>query len=304
MLLAILAWLARYNIVVRIMTKSVGGMWVSSHDHKEHLTLAQDVPGTESSKHATDVSWLAMVRQRLIACTAQRVQSDEIDVLCFCLQQLFLCLDSLHQLDMPDLTEQADSRYYALHLMTHYTIWTRLLKMKRVLERLEFLCQLLLGTVSTVLEALDRTCETTGYQPSSPMPDGASKQGTRQLPLLAAAEEQWKFAMAALSERLATWQTCASSRFSFAKHLSASNAQVPSPAQMDTALALLLASASAIFVEVLPTFQALAAGDDEAFAALLLELMQRADQAITQNDMLLEVLPFVIKQYALVGEIH
>jgi hypothetical protein len=61
----------------------------------------------------------------------------------------------------------------------------------------------------------------------------------------------------------------------------------------------MLDSAGAIFGDILPSFQALAAGDDDAVATLLFDLMHQADQLLAQYDAVLEPLHALIEQFAL-----
>src|SRR5579875_3458832 len=85
--------------------------------------------------------------------------------------------------------------------------------------------------------------------------------------------------------------------------------QFPQPAlavygltELDTAFAVLLDSAGAIFGDILPNFRLVGPEDSEEISALLFDLMQQSDQMLVQFEVTLEPLTSLLRYFAAAGE--
>lgn len=85
----------------------------------------------------------------------------------------------------------------------------------------------------------------------------------------------------------------------FVDHFSLFATTIPTLIQIDEAFSIMLDCAGAIFGDILPGFQAVSEGDDDAIATLLFDLVHQSDQLLAQFDAALELLHTLIEQFAL-----
>jgi hypothetical protein len=229
-----------------------------------------------------------------------RIQTNDRDILCFCLHHLFLSIDNLSHITYSTLNEQvlsvdASSPAPVQDLRRHHSIWTRLQAIKQVLERMKSLCQLLNDASRSMLSSLDT--RTISLSPSTP---GSPEEAAPASAIQPSAEQFQD----ALTPVLDTWRQCLTRQpqhtfhHHFA-HLLATSAAIstaPTLARIDNAFSLLFKSACLLFSDTLPTLNT---AGQEAAAALLLDLMQKVDQMVQQIDVIIASLHTLIKLHAL-----
>ncbi|MBV9229543.1 MAG: hypothetical protein JOZ18_09545 [Chloroflexi bacterium] len=236
---------------------------------------------------------LASIFERLRAYLGARADAQDIEILSFSLHHLFCSIDILFQRALTQLTASTSQvREPQKDLRALYSGWVYLRQITCLLERIEALCQLLNGAATSILTALNAT---------SSMAKIADAQtvdlGNEQNWYHSAAQEQWGQVAAIITECLSNWLECHESHLSFTTRFANLAAIIPALTHTDSAFDLLLENVCAIFGDVLQDFQAIALGDDEATATLLLDLMQKADQLLYQINILLGALHELIKQY-------
>ena len=240
----------------------------------------------------TDLGWLDTLQQHLTGYLADRVKAQEIEVFRFCLHHIFLCIDTLHRLDLSEIT----TAHKTSGLTTYHRDWQQLVSLMGNIERIESLCQLLQGALLSLLDGLDTAPHT------ATLASCAGSNGTdtiaEQHELSQVAHEQWNMAYTALADRFEHWQLCSIRHMSFLDRFAQFMQFIPTLPQMDSALAELLEHGIAIFGDILLDFQAVSTGDEEAAATLLLDIAQKADQIIICTDTLLEVLPMLVQYHA------
>ncbi len=230
--------------------------------------------------------WLTMILERISAYFRERANKDDIETLIFCLQHLYYYVNNLYGTTLPALTIPTTQGVSPGILTRRHRTWTQFQEMQHLLGRIESICHLLIEAATSVLAVLDIT--------SGPDED--------ELPSLVGTE-QWQQAYEMLTVTLNTWQEHNGERLSFEGTFAAAKSTLTGSllTQMDTALTLLLDSASAIFGDIIPDFQVVSQGDDEVVATLLFDLIQQADLSLMQTGTLTNPLQELIKQYA-IGE--
>lgn len=225
---------------------------------------------------------LLLLLQRLSDYFRGRAERDDIETLIFCLHRLYNCIDTLYKHTLPALTYLTTQRHTTHTTFAHrHALWEQLQAILLLLERIESHCHLLLSTTTCVIATLDTTEDVT-YSTEAP----TTYVGT----------EQWQHAYEVLSLALQSWQEQHKAHLTFATAFASTF--VPSLVHIDTALALLFDSATAIFGDIIPDIQLVAQGDDEVVATLLFDLMQQNDLVLLQISKLIEPLQQLMKLYA------
>ena len=251
--------------------------------------------------HQLGVAGLSLILGQVGTYFQNRTYADDIDVLSFSLYHLFCRVDYLYRTVLPDLLSVSsapiaeESRFE--DLLRHQHIWTKLRTIKYTLNRLEPLCNLLGDATECMLDVLDMTGGTTPVQKktmSTPSSEESEQEWMHTL-----SHERLEQALTAVMESLAVWQESYNDLPLLVDHFSHLSPAVPELILVDEAFTIVLDSAGAIFGDILPSFQALSAGDDDAVATLLFDLMHQADQLLAQYDAVLEPLHALIEQFAL-----
>jgi hypothetical protein len=250
---------------------------------------AQELAAQQS---INDLAWLDTLQQHLTTYLANRVSIQEIEMFRFCLRHIFLCINTLHQLDFSDPTTAPN----AAGLTAYHLGWQQLVSLTGTIERLESLCQLLQGALLSLLDGLDMPTHIPAFT-SSPAETGADPFCPSQ-ELSPTTHAQWNAAYAALADYLEHWQLCSIRQVSFLDRFARLLPLIPTLPQMDDALAHLLEYSIAIFGDILLDFQAISTGDEEATATLLLDIAQKADQILACADTLLGALPLLVQHHA------
>lgn len=258
---------------------------------RQHSTGTSVAWRRPPAKETTDIAALTIAFEHFGACINNRTGTDDLEIISFCLHHLFYSIDALYQVALPEL---AANRGQPNAPHQRYRIWILLREIKSSLERIKLLCRLLNGAITSILDTLDMagtrsTLEDAHLDESDP----ASDQFWQE----AIALEQWDQAFSLLTEHLRNWNAHHTAR-PFSSHFPHLTAAIPTLAWANEAFALVLEEASSIFRDILPGLRAIALGDDEVLATVLLDLMQKTDQIYLQSNMLLEPLHFLSKQYA------
>ena len=255
---------------------------MSSSQKLEREVIQQAEHTASIASESVDESLLLLL-QRLPDYFRGRAEHNDIETLVFCLHRLFNCIDTLYQHILPTLTRLITEQKHATHTPFAYrhALWEQLQAILLLLERVESHCHLLLGTTTCVLATLDTT-EEAAFSTEAP----TTYVGT----------EQWQHAYEVLSLALHNWQEQRRVHLTFATAFASTS--VASLVQVDTTLALLFDSASAIFGDIIPDIQLVAQGDDEVVATLLFDLMQQNDLLLIQISKLVEPLQHLMRHYA------
>ena len=255
------------------------------------------------------VAGLSVILGQMVAYFSGRASVDDMDVLSFSLHHLFCRADYLYRIALSELmscspspiTEQA----FRDDLLRHQHIWTKLRAIKHTIDRMEPLCNLLSDATQCILDALDLTSE---VPPSFEDParcfvhhsDGQTSQDSQNAQnwLHTLNQERWEQALTTLTEHLRYWQQSYEQLAPFARHFGRVMPAIPALSEVDEVFSIVLDSAGAIFGDILPGFQAVSVGDDDAVATLLFDLMQQVDQLLVQFDKTLEPLHALIEHFA------
>ncbi len=247
------------------------------------------------------VAGLSLILGQVGTYFQNRAYADDIDVLSFSLYHLFCRIDYLYRTLLPDLLSVSsapiaeESRFE--DLLRHQHIWTKLRTIKYTLNRLEPLCNLLGDATECMLDVLDMTGGATAAHKKST--STALSEENEQEWMHTLSHERLEQALTAEMVCLADWQESYNDLTLLVDHFSHLVPAIPALIQLDEAFTIVLDSVGAIFGDILPSFQALSAGDDDAVATLLFDLMHQADQLLAQYDAVLEPLHSLIEQFAL-----
>jgi len=269
-------------------------------------------PLDELDEQYSETMGLVIIVERLRTCFKRSIDAEDMELLGFSLHHLFYSVNLLYRRVLPDLTactmHAAEGQELTRDLGCQYCVWLHLQEAKRLLERIEPLCQLLNGAIISILASLDALRrleeEQKAQKLQTPGLQERKRQEKEQCWQETLAQGRWELALSILTERLNSWHQSHTKRISFTIQFANLLPHIPTLAHMDTAFDLLLDNAGAIFGEVLQDFQAISVGDDEAMATLLLDLMQKVDQLLLQIDILLEPLHILIRRYAIGVEMH
>jgi hypothetical protein len=284
----------------------------------EHAQVPESKPSARAykmniSNHpTTDAAGLDIVLARMQRCFASRAYPQDTEILDVSLRHIFASANTLYSSLLPELTASTiltttDTQLAQIEqsLHTHYCIWYLLQEIEALLERLEPLCQLLIGAATNILEAFDRSCSIyeTSYIKKRLQQEGEDDENTE---ILAAIEVshipentyyQWMQAVRLLTTRLQNWNTTNKTRTPFVNQFMPMTLAAPSLPHIDTAMDVLFENIHAIFGTMLPEFHTIAKGDDDTTATLLLDIVQKTDQILIQTRTCLEPLHTLIRQY-------
>jgi hypothetical protein len=238
---------------------------------------------------------------------------DDLDVLNFSLHHLFCRIDYLYLTALPELLTSipaVSEQALGDDLAYRQNIWSNLRDIKRIINRLEPLCNLLVDAILCILEAFDSTEYTDHMEEVPERSSAATDENTLpRLTAMAQSEEQdwlpvdqkhWELALAEITTCLNSWQESYSQLAQFVNYFAYVLPTIPALAELDQAFSILLDSAGTIFGEILPACTSAGrAVDAAAIATSLFDFMQQADQLLLQFDTTLEPLHALIEHFAL-----
>ncbi|HEU5379474.1 MAG TPA: hypothetical protein VFV38_28960 [Ktedonobacteraceae bacterium] len=247
----------------------------------------------------------------------RQVGEHNLEALNFSLRHLFSRVDALYRQALPALDRSLAGRQTEAGRETiqRQQIWLQLQSVNRTLDRMAPLCHLLSDVIECLLDTLDN--EEFWLRPFAEEATRLLRQPQVQLP----AEQQtatshteqstepatiplerWERAVTALMDRLLLWQEQHHKLAPFGQQFSSSILSTNSLNALDSAFAVLLDSAGAIFGDILPNFRLVGPEDREEIGALLFDLMQQSDQMLAQFEVALAPLNSLIRHFATVNE--
>lgn len=246
--------------------------------------------GVRGIGEADGTAGLALLLRYLVAYLGNRVDVDDLDVMSFSLHHLFCCVDSLYRVALPALATSLapasdngngseDGHGEAGNVYRPRT-WMQLQALRRVVRRMQPLCQLLGDASERILASLDSPGQTGGTERE--METDEMEQALRDLAAIVVAWQQRYRNMPRLKTLLCELFPT-----------------IPLAITPDAPFVQLLDSASILFGDILPAFQAVSMGDDEAVIMLLYDLLQQTDLLALQFETMLELLNTLMAQYTL-----
>ncbi|QBD81458.1 hypothetical protein EPA93_38010 [Ktedonosporobacter rubrisoli] len=250
-----------------------------------------------------DIAELSVTLEPLKSFFNSPAALDELEILGFCLHHLFIRLNTLYHIKLPELAESSQqarvSQLASQSITYRYALWSKLGEIKQLIQHVEPLCYLLKNSLIVLLDLLDAR--------------QAARKITRELQInqpyeqyldYITSQERCEKTVKLLTTQLNDWQAYRRLAFTFAGQLAGSSPSLPQLTHMDAALNDLQESAQIIFGNILLDFQGISVGDDEAVATLLFDLMQKIDHLLQQIDILQQALPPLIKHYAIRKEMN
>ena len=255
--------------------------------------------GVADEHQQLGMAGLVTILEQVGVIVRNRVNVSDIEVLNFCLLHLFSRIDCLYRAVLPELLSVSaapiSEKSRLDDLLRHQDIWTKLRSIQHTLSRVEPLCHLLDDATECILDVLDRTSGTNSNRRQA----ASGGADTEKDWLDALNSERLEQAMTAVMESLSAWQADYNNLTLLADHFSHLVSAIPELIQLDEMFTIVLDCTGAIFGDILPGFQAISLGDDDAVATLLFDLMHQSDQLLAQCDAALEPLQALIAQFAL-----
>lgn len=258
---------------------------------------------------------LTLMLQHIGTCLSEQAEQDNLETFSFSLHQLLRRVDSLFGEILPGLDKQAtcQQRDVSREMLRRQQIWLQLQAINRTLDRITLLCHLLSDAIECVLDTLDnadlwlslaqdeRTLAL--KQVRGPLQSQTRQASMTPGPMaVAGIAERWEQMAPALMDRLRMWREQYHRLLPW-KHLVLPVLVVQYHLdELDTAWAIVLDSATAIFGAILPHFRVIGREDREQISALLFDLMQRSDQMLIQFEGIRNPLASLIRYFAAVDE--
>ncbi len=268
----------------------------------------------EPGSHA-DAELVAMLGQ-IEAYFTKQARNHDLETISFSLRHLFSRVDFLYRQALPDLDEWTARKEKGKETFLRQQIWLHLQAVNRTLDRMAPLCHLLSDVIECLLDTLDneelwlRTFEEEEtllldqvHSPAKSQKRPPVVKSSKAPTGTAAIEaEVWEQAVTELMDRLLIWQEQHHKLASFQQQFPQPTLAANSLVELDTAFAVLLDSAEAIFGDILPNFRLIGPEDSEEISALLFDLMQQSDQMLVQFELTLEPLTSLLRHFATVSE--
>jgi hypothetical protein len=281
-------------------------------EEKPVRSNAHSEPGDDADAELT------IMLKQIEAYFTRPARGHDLEAISFSLRHLFSRVDFLYRQALPDLenwTTRAPLEK-GRETFLNQQIWLHLQTINRTLDRMAPLCHLLSDVIECLLDTLDdeelwlRTFEEEETLLLQQVQEPTKKLEAPQIPRLnkAVAEpapsdgENWERSVTMLMDRLLIWQEQHHKLPSFLQQFSQPTLAVASLNELDTAFAIMLDSAGAIFGDILPNFRLVGPADKEEISALLFDLMQQSDQMLVQFEVTLEPLTSLLRHFAAVSE--
>jgi hypothetical protein len=263
----------------------------AQEDHVQERPKEECYSAHIADERMIGVAGLAVLAGQIAAYFNGRADSDDIDVVSFCLHHLFCCVDTLYRISLPDLLDAGRKREAETEaagdqppttpitsMQDNYRLWLQLRTLKKTLNQVESFCHLLNIIIEQLLDNLDTT-SVAASESQDTLPR-LSLSGDNATWLQSLNQERWEHALSALAEILGLWQTRYSQMPLFAAYFAQQQqvTRIPTLERLDETFSIVLDCAGAIFGDIVPGFQAVSANDDEAVSTLLFDLMQQSDQ--------------------------
>lgn len=264
-----------------------------------------------------DAELTTMLKQ-IEAYFTRQARGHDLEAISFSLRHLFSRVDFLYRQALPDLERWTTHTpaEKGRETFQNQQIWLHLQTVNRTLDRMAPLCHLLSDVIECLLDTLDnediwlRTFEEEEtlllqqvQEPTKKLEVPATSRLTKAVAEPVASEgEIWEHSVATLMDRLLIWQEQHHKLASFLQQFAQPPLATSSLNELDTAFAILLDSAGAIFGDILPNFRLVGPEDKEEISALLFDLMQQSDQMLVQFEITLEPLTSLLRHFAAASE--
>ena len=264
-----------------------------------------------------DTELTTMLKQ-IEAYFIRQARSHDLEAISFSLRHLFSRVDFLYRQALPNLEQWTihTPEEKGRETFLHQQIWLHLQTVNRTLDRMAPLCHLLSDVIECLLDTLDneeiwlRTFEEEEtlllqqvQEPTKKLEVPPTARLTKAVSEPAPNEgEIWEHSVATLMDRLLIWQEQHHKLASFLQQFARPTLATNSLNELDTAFAILLDSAGAIFGDILPNFRLVGPDDKEEISALLFDLMQQSDQMLVQFEVTLEPLTSLLRHFSAVSE--
>jgi len=245
----------------------------------------------------------------------KRARHHDLEAISFTLRHLFSRVDFLYRQALPELDAWTAREERERETFVHQQVWLHLQTVNRTLDRMAPLCHLLSDVIECLLETLDneelwlRTFEeedTLQLQqvnlsdkqkdfPADDPPGEPDESATH-------ASEVWERAATTIMDRLLLWQEQHHKLTPFQQQFAQPTLTAINLSELDTAFAVLLDSAGAIFGDILPNFRLVEPESHEEISALLFDLMQQSDQMLVQFEVTLGPLTALLRHFAALSE--
>jgi hypothetical protein len=236
----------------------------------------------------------------------KQARHHDLEAICFTLRHLFSRVDFLYCQALPELGIWTSREDGEREIILSQQIWLHLQTVNRTLDRMAPLCHLLSDVIECLLETLDneelwlRTFEeedTRQFQ-QAPLPEKPRAMPDGPVSSIARSSEIWERAATTLMDRLLLWQEHHHKLMSFQRQFSQPVLVGINLSALDTAFAILLDCAGAIFGDILPNFRLVAPEDHDEISAILFDLMQQSDQMLVQFEVTLGPLTGLLRHFA------
>jgi hypothetical protein len=280
--------------------------------------VAPSAPEKEMPRTAEPELELATILKQIETYFDKQAESHNLETLSFSLRHLFSRVDFLYRHALPGLDKSAANQQgkCSRDTLLQQQTWLQLQAINRTLDRMAPLCHLLSDVIECLLDTLDNEeLWLSPFQEEETLllkQVQAPAQHQTQPPDLRHAEpprrpaslepEHWEQAVTALMDRLLLWQEQHHKLTSFPQQFASALFAESNLSELDSAFAVLLDSAGAIFGDILPNFRLVGPEDREEISALLFDLMQQSDQMLTQFEITLEPLTRLIRHFATVND--
>ncbi len=259
---------------------------------------------------------LALMLRQISGYFGKHTRIDDFEALGFSLCHLFNRVDFLYRRALPALENWSERPQgdYNQEILQRQRTWLQLQTINRTLDRMAPLCHLLSDVIECLLDTLDneenwlRTLDEEDTIMLEQVKTSRAREpeisGPPQLLVDESAlhTEQWEHAINALMDQLLLWQEHHHKLVSFPAQFALPTSLEYNLANLDTAFAMLLDSAGAIFGDILPNFRLVRPADREEVGALLFDLMQQSDQMLVQFEIALDPFTRLIRYFALMSE--
>ncbi|HEY3992592.1 MAG TPA: hypothetical protein VGM01_06885 [Ktedonobacteraceae bacterium] len=274
-------------------------------------STSQSEPGDDADTELT------IMLKQIEAYFISQARSHDLEAISFSLRHLFSRVDFLYRQALPNLEQWTihTPEEKGRETFLHQQIWLHLQTVNRTLDRMAPLCHLLSDVIECLLDTLDnedmwlRTFEEEEtlllqqVEPNKKLEVPPTARLTKAISEPVANEgEAWEHSVATLMDRLLIWQEQHHKLASFLQQFTRPTLATSSLNELDTAFAILLDSAGAIFGDILPNFRLVGPDDKEEISALLFDLMQQSDQMLVQFEVTLEPMTSLLRHFSAASE--
>jgi hypothetical protein len=279
---------------------------------EEPGALQECEPGNDA-----DAELMVMLKQ-IETYFSKQAREHDLETISFSLRHLFSRVDFLYRQALPALEQWTihTPEEKGRETFLYQQIWLHLQTVNRTLDRMAPLCHLLSDVIECLLDTLDneefwlRTFEEEETLLLQQVQEPTKKLEVPPTARLSKAVseptpndgEAWDHSVATLMDRLLIWQEQHHKLASFLQQFSRPSLASHILNELDTAFAILLDSAGAIFGDILPNFRTVEPDDKEEISALLFDLMQQSDQMLVQFEVTLEPLTSLLRHFSAASE--